>query len=659
MAPEVVGFLTHLAVALHKQRAYPANHPMRHAALAAAHHSLQAILGDSAEIRIGVARNQLVVEDASTDPAHFVIRDFASRLHRIQVGALVFRSGLGLDEFTAVTERLVVEPPGRGDRTALTPGFEAEHAEIVPIAFDALTLRDEDDLGGQVDHLWQDLAHLVAGNTEFGPVGEIGSPAFTSIMLERLGSPETRAPVAQAVERMGRLNLTLEGEARSGADLRLRDLLATLPPEALGMLLDIDVGRDGLAAVRPTVDWLPAAALIELVESAARTDRKEMSTVLLRMLQKMSRYGRGGTGPRPAVDRDVRQIVKGLLEDWTLSDPNSRSHSHLLETLARYEQATTSEGAPSEEWLRVIQISIETSGVGDHVVEAVERCLTEGDTEVLVDLLQTVGADPAADSVWQALLAPQQLRRILHDESLGSDLIGQVLARAGAAEVPVLTDRLLALEAGPVRRLVVERLVSMGPGVFEQVIAQLDRGGSADRCRLLAMLGDLPALPAGFDLGGYLASQDPVVRVEAYRLILRDPERYGDALHAALADDDERVIGMAITAGAERLPRQSLTRLLLLLSNGKRSQELRARGVRILEQFDTPTVREWLLANMTTRPSWYRRHRLVPKSPIVIAKVQVLATRWAGTPAADAVLRLALRSGDGDVIAACNGAFAQ
>ena len=29
VSPEVVGFLTNLAVALHKQRAYPPSHPMR------------------------------------------------------------------------------------------------------------------------------------------------------------------------------------------------------------------------------------------------------------------------------------------------------------------------------------------------------------------------------------------------------------------------------------------------------------------------------------------------------------------------------------------------------------------------------------------------------------------------------------------------------
>ncbi len=657
VSPEVVGFLTNLAVALHKQRAYPASHPMRHAALATAYGSLTAILESCPALKVGVTRNQLMVDDGVTDPAHFVIRDFAARLHRIQVGALVFRSGLTLAEFTTVTEFLVAEG-SRSDRPSSATGFEAEHAEVVPIAFDALTLRDGDEAGVQVDHLWQDLAQLVSGHNEGVPVGEFASPAFVAMMLQRLGSPETRGAVAAAVERMGRLNLTLEGEARTQADLRLRDLLATLPPEALSLLLDIDIGRDGLTAIRPAVDWLPAAALIELVESAARANRKAMSTVLLRLLQKMSRHGRGGSGSRAVADRDVRQIVKGLLEDWTLSDPNSKSHARLLETLARYEQATTSEGAPSEEWLRVIQITIETNGVGDHVLEAVEQCVGEGETAALVELLESVGDDPAAAVIWKPLLAPQQLRRMLHDPALDPTTISLVLARAGEPEVPVLTDRVLALESGPVRRLVVARLVAMGPAIFNGVIAQLDRGGTAERCRLLGILAELPALPAGFDVRGYLGADDPVVRVEAYRLVLRAPAQRDDALHAALADDDERVVEVAIAAGAERLPRQSLTRLLILLSNRKRTEDLRARAIGILSQFDTPTVRDWLLANMTTRPSWYRRQRLVSKSPIVIAKLRVLATRWAGTPGADAVLRLALRSGDADLIAACNGAFA-
>ena len=66
MAPPVVGFLTHLAVALHKQRAYPAGHPMRLAAIATAYRSVTAILRDNPVLRIGVARNQLAVDDAFT-----------------------------------------------------------------------------------------------------------------------------------------------------------------------------------------------------------------------------------------------------------------------------------------------------------------------------------------------------------------------------------------------------------------------------------------------------------------------------------------------------------------------------------------------------------------------------------------------------------------
>ena len=78
------------------------------------------------------------------------------------------------------------------------------------------------------------------------------------------------------------------------------------------------------------------------------------------------------------------------------------------------------------------------------------------------------------------------------------------------------------------------------------MIAQLDRGGTAERCRLLGIIGELPSLPAGFDVRGYLAATDPAVRLEAYRLVLRDPAQYDDALHAALADDDEQVVALAI-----------------------------------------------------------------------------------------------------------------
>jgi hypothetical protein len=656
---EVTGFLAQLAVALHKQRAYPPGHPMRRAAQASTFRALGGLLAVAPSVRIGVARHQLVVDDGATDPDHFVIRDLAVRLHRRQVGSVSFRDGITEAEFVDVLERLTVD--SSSNRTELLPpiAIETEHVTVTPIAFDALSLREADDVGVQIDQLWQELASVLSGSG--GPGAGPGGPedatgTFAQLLLERLAAPEVRATMAATIERMGRLSQTLDGEERERAEARLRDLLATLPPDALGVLLDIDLGRrDQLGNLLPAVEWLPALALIEVVESAARAQQQEMSNVLLRLLKKLARQSRGSGGPRPLGDRDVRTVVRSLLQDWTLNDPNSKSHAHILEVLARHDVVTAADGAPSEESIRILQMALETGGVGDHVTEAVERSVARGQTDEVAALLELAGSGTVPTTIWATLAAVPQLRRILADERISPETVARILEHTGPDAAPVLIDRLVTTSTGPSRAAIAARLVAMGPTVGLELFRRIDAVGATERRHLLAVLAELPSLPEAFNVRVYLESPEPLTRVEAYRLMIRRPAERDDAIHAALADDDERVVRVAIEAGLEQLPRQSLTRLMLLLNSPKRTVELKAAAAPMLSQFDGLSIREWLLSNLVTRPAWFRRRRLVAKTPLVVAKLRVLATRWRGTPAVDRVLELARRTGDLELVAAVEG----
>ena len=196
-----------------------------------------------------------------------------------------------------------------------------------------------------------------------------------------------------------------------------------------------------------------------------------------------------------------------------------------------------------------------------------------------------------------------------------------------------------------------EKLLSdeFGHGVE---IAQRLESSSADEQRgLLELLAELGRVPPGLDFARYLESTDPALRLAGYRLALGGPGR-DQLLPQALGDPDERVVRLAIERGLERFPRQGLARLMSLLNGSRRSDTLRALAVAILVQFDEPTIREWLLAGMVIQRGWLRRSRLAPPTPIVLAKLAVLASKWAGTPDAERVLSLARRSGDPAVMAA-------
>ncbi len=662
VSPEVAGFLAHLAVALHKLRAYPLGHPMRHTAVEVAYRALGNLLTPEAPFRVGVARNQLVVGEGVTDPAHFIIGDLAVRLHRRQVGAISFRGGVTRGEFTAALEVLATEP-ARSRRGAIEEPVVSptDNVEITPIAFDALTLRDDGD-GGEVDRLWQELAQAVSwGNAGRGGAGTgggfgeghgPGSDGYAQAMVQRLRAPEARAALASVLERLGRVTQTLGGAEREAAEARLGDLLATLPKDAITMLLEIDLGRrEGLANLLPAVDWLPTLALVELVESAARAQRQGFSTVFLRLLRKLAGQGRSAGTRRPTGDRDLRLMVKALVEDWTLADPNTKKHAWILDSLARHEMVSTDEGAPTPEGLRLLQIAIETEAVGDLVHEAVEMVVTSNGVDELTRLLAEVPMpNRAAGEIWRQLVTPGQLRRILVNRT-DPVVVRRLLPFVGDDGVEVLLDRLLHLPADT-RHEVVEQVLALGPGPALTLLKRIELAHPEDRRQLLQVLASVSELPAGFSARSYATAPEPLVRVEALRLMVRQPADREEAIHLALTDDDERVAEVAITAGLEEMPRQSLTRLMLLLNSPRRSVALKAMAIPILAQFDAPSIRQWLVSNLIVQRGWFRRKRLAPKTPVLVAKLTVLAARWADLPAAARALELAARSGDPELVAA-------
>jgi hypothetical protein len=673
---QVASFLAHLAVGIHKLRAYPVGHPMRQVAVEAAFRALGGFLAVEPTFRIGVGQGQFVVADAVTDPDHFVIRDLAARLHRRQVGAVVFHAGLTVADFSAALEALAIEPARSVSATVDPfPISPTSTVEFTAIAFDALGLRDG-DVGIQVDRLWQELAQLVAGDAGDGSGAGAGGGGsgfagdgtgsgdgvaggadhgpYGRLLADRFAQPEVRAALSSALERFGRLAQSLDGEARVDAEARLADLLATIPKSALTKVLEVSLDDPaGRARLVPTSDWLPTLALVELVETAASEQGQKFSAVFLRLLRKLSGHGAGAAARRPVGERDLRLLVKALVQDWTLADPNSRAHAHILDTLARQDLVSPAEGAPTAEGIRVLQIALETEAVGEALVEALDQVLLAGTVGDLVRVLMDMPEpNRAADELWRQLVAPVHLRRILNDDRVDTEVVRQLLTRVGLDGVDLLLGRLLSIPNHDVQREVAEHVLSLGARASLALLERLDRSTSEERRHLLHILSLVRELPPAFSARAYLDAPEPLVRLEAIRLMVRRAEDRDDALYHALADEDERVARFGLHAGLDQMPRHCLSRLMQLLNSPRRGPELKAQAIPVLAQFDTPAIREWLVGGMVVRRGWFRRRRLAPKSPIVLAKLAVLAGRWAGHPDVARVLDLARRSGDGELAAA-------
>lgn len=704
LAPALLEFLIQFSIALHKLRAYPPEHPMIRSAAEQLHARLSAQLEGRERLSVIVSRHELAVDGAATGDENPVVRELAERLHRRQVAGLVFRAGMPADELLSALQALSVEP-GRGEvsetvETLCEPG-RWPHLDVTPLSFEALELSrgrrgrgrgggggpgggagDGSGAGDGTGDAGGDGAG--EGDGEAGPGGGGAGGGTTSDTRELwlllsasamgglpqlAGEQPAAGEVASAIDvavRQHSLDASLrETLVRLGRALReeqteeARQLRAELQ-EMLGKLQDstieelLGLREEGAARRRvlhEVTEALPIESALALVERAATSAQQSISTFLLRMLRKLAQQAGDGGGERldDETEAAIRESLQELVDQWTLDNPNPPSHTRILEMIASRAEATAA-SAPvsSQEGLRLVRMALETGARGALVEEAVDLVLTERRLGELLELLATRDpGDDAAEALLDYLRQPAILRRVLLEEPVELEAAARLFDQVGDEAVEPLLDALTISEVQGTRQLILVQLQRRGERVGPLVAQRLASVPWYTQRNLLAVLAGFEQLPPGLDARPMLAHAEPSVRCEALRVLLRQPAYRVEALHAALGDASDQVVRAALAnAAAEGLPRGSLSRLMILLSQQERDAELRAAGIRLLAQVDTPSVRDWLLERVTRRGGLFRRLRLQPRARDVVAALEVLAARWGADPRAAEVLRLARESGD-------------
>jgi len=82
LSREISVFLVQLSVGLHKASTYPTNHPVVGEAIESTYVQLLALLTERDTLAIGVARDQLVIDNMATDPKTSVLAELAKRKSR-------------------------------------------------------------------------------------------------------------------------------------------------------------------------------------------------------------------------------------------------------------------------------------------------------------------------------------------------------------------------------------------------------------------------------------------------------------------------------------------------------------------------------------------------------------------------------------------------
>ncbi|HET6761408.1 MAG TPA: hypothetical protein VFH13_04870, partial [Gemmatimonadaceae bacterium] len=582
--------------------------------------------------------------------------------------------GLGRDELAHALAALAVDPVRSGKPIGLDTERVGElwpHVRFFPLTYDRLQLIEDDGTGeaarsdqmpsGRATQLWIGLARAAL-------VSDTSSQ--TSTTEEQDDTALEPATVARAIDehqreeaydqvivgyllQIGEELKTAEGTEAAGLQRRVSRLVGSLKESTLEKLLEM--GGDKAQRRKFLLDasqGITVEAVIDLVKAASAAEGQTVSHSMLRMLSKLAHHPSSG-GPRAKTDPTVRDVMRRLVDDWSLDDPHPEAYRRALENISSTrgiaESASSDGAATTCEPERVVQIAIEVGAMGPQVRAAMVSLCKSGRAELLLDLVEQAPSADAGAPVWDFLVGEQILESLLEQKRVDIPLVSRFVRRLGVSTAPILLDSALVFDDAKVRGQFYELLHSFGDEVGPALARRIPDASPVIQRELLALVGRLTTLPAGFSARGYLGSTDALVRREAVRLVLRDAATRDAGIMSALADNDDRVVFAGLTAAQEKCPPAGIMLIKRRVENGELDSQLRTMGIRIVAQQRTSTTLSWLLRFVVTEAHWPRRPKLRPSTPEMLAALGTIAMAWAEDPAAAGVLRLAEQSKDAEV----------
>lgn len=677
LSRDLSDFLIELSITLNKHAIYPSSHPLLDVAVDGVSNRLAVLFVEEREsLSIGVARRQLIIEGVATDPQNPVLKELAQRLHQHRVGAVKFVRGITRDELADALAALAIDPI-RSERPI---GLDTEragelwpHVRFFPLTYDRLQLIEDDGTGepagpdqmksGRATQLWIGLARAALVSDTSGSAApreeKDDSTSLEPATVARAIDEHQREEAYDQVIvgyllQIGEELKTAEGSEAAGLQRRVSRLVGSLKESTLEKLMEM--GGDKAQRRKFLLDasqGVTVDAVVDLVKAASAAEGQTVSHSMLRMLSKLAHHPSAGAGPRVKADPNVRDVMRRLVDDWSLADPHPESYRQALQSISSTrglaESASTA-GIPTEcEPERMVQIAIEVGSMGPQVRSAMVDLCRSGRVEVLLDLVEKAPSPEEAAPVWDFLVGERILESLLEQTRIDIPLVRRFAQRLGPSAASILLDAALVFDDAKTRAQFYELLQSFGDEVGAVAARRIPDAAPVIQREFLALLGRLNILPPNFSPRDYLGNADALVRREAVRLLFRDPSARETTIMSALADSDDRVVFAGLTAAQEKCPRLGIELIKERVERGELDSQLRTMGIRIVAQQRTSETLAWLLDFVVTQARWPRRPKLRPSTPEMLAALSTIATVWPDDPSSATVLKLAEQSKDAAV----------
>jgi hypothetical protein len=649
LSRKLADFLVELSIALHKRSIYPAGHPYLRASVDRFADRVATLLESREVITIGVARDRLVIESATTDPANALLRDLAHRLHRHQLSSIGFTRGASLAEIEELLAALGADPERDGGPLGRRLGATTDwpHIALRSAGYDRLTLEDDGAPDGQSGgeaggrDFWLALAQAALAAEERGdapPTTEDDELIITA------GDREGRHAAYDSVVRGYLSQVAEEQSGRAGvgeAQLRRRvsRLLNALDPESLRQLLatdaDLSARQQPLLSASQT---LAVDAVAEVLEAAAKTPHRSISHNLLALLHKLA-HRSSGAAVQSEPDSALRRNVARLISGWELDDPNPADYTGILQGMVREMPVVglyQSDARCDAEV--IIRMAVEVDAIGPAAIAAARALAEDGRLTALAGILEPAPDGVPARAIWPLIATEERLRAALEREPPDHATIAVLVAHVGAPAVAPLLDALERAVTRSNRAAILKHVATLGPACAPAAAARLPGAPWYLKRNILVLIGQWGTWPDGFTPLPYAADPDVRVRREATKLLLASDEHRPRIIAAALGDGDTAIVTQALSAAIESCPADALPLVRRIATGTGRDAALRAQAIRVLARAGGAEDLEILVTLARARRRWLRQ-RLAPRSPAMLAAIAGLAQRWPHEPRAAAVLR--------------------
>ncbi len=620
--------------ALGKAAMYPSGHRFVSESASALADRLRTAMADRDSLALGITPRGLLLDGTAVEPLPGVFREFAARLHRKNIGTIQISHGAAASEVAAMVAAIAAHD---ADETIGREGMRLPHIRIEPLTYDVLGFADPLVDAELDDVFWMALVEAAFGRRLAGDEAPTPAQLAEAITERAAQSAEGARRVYEALVSFSTA-LAARGDRASGsARRRFVDVLSALSrPTTTRVVAAAPSSTSRRRFVRDTVELVPPALLLQLLESVAEADGEPISQHLRWMLGKLA--GGEGPGDTPVSGAFATEVL-GLIETWEGVD------------------AADDEAEPrlALEPARLVAIGLELALPGRAVLEAGARLSDRGQLLEVLQLLDHPDNDAATvDAIASAVLEPGLLERLLAEATPDFALVERIALRSGAASTGPLLDALSSASERGTRRRLLDVLVRIGPAAEESLLERLADAPWYLARNILAVLLHFPAITRLEPIFDAFVHPELRVRQEALRVLVRQPAARHRAITEALESGEESLGRIALAAIGGKCPPPLIAPVLAVLAVP--NDDLRLQAIRAVSESQNPLVVPQLLNLVRARRGLFRRQRLMPRSPAMLAALEVLARRWSNHRPVVATLQLAARSSDGDIRAAIGGA---